>query len=141
MSNKSGVAALLVSALVITGFSSTAFAQGMQSMAMEKKGGAMGKTAPEKAGNVETGSIVAENDKLSVRDSQFKPGAIAAMHVRLGLLSIHLSPMTAERTFEDGTKQVIHFKAGQVELVSETRAFSSKNIGTNTAHLLAIHLK
>jgi hypothetical protein len=48
---------------------------------------------------------------------------------------------TAERTYEDGTKETVNDEAGQVKILNITRAYAMKVIGTKTIHQIIVTLK
>ena len=132
MSNKKRAAALRASAMALTlAFSTAAFAQ---SMAMEK-GGAV-QTAHQR-----TLTVLAENEKLQVIDVVYQPGDTGAASSKDGLVVYHLSAGTIERTFADGSKKVVTYKAGQTSIIAEKRPYSTKNIGKTAIHEIVVQLK
>jgi beta-alanine degradation protein BauB len=132
MGNKKRTAALCASAVVLTlAFSTAAFAQ---SMAMEK-GGAV-RTAHQR-----TLTVLAENEKLQVIDVVYQPGDMGAASSKDGLVVYHLSDGTIERTFADGSKKVVTYKAGQTMIIAEKRPYSTKNIGKTAIHEIVVQLK
>lgn len=130
MNRKTFVAAFCAAALTLA-FSGTAFAQGM---AMKKM--PMGQTAGQY-----TTKTLAENEKMLVRDVVYKPGDTGPMQSRDGMVIYHITNSTVERTFADGSKQVVTPKAGEAEIINEKRPYSTKNIGKNTNHLIAVSQK
>ena len=132
MSNKKRAAALCAYAVAFAlAFSTPAFAQ---SMAMEK-GGAV-QTAHQR-----TLTVLAENEKLQVIDVVYKPGDTGAASSKVGLVVYHLSGGTIERTFADGSKKVVIYKAGQTSIIAEKRPYSTKNIGKTVIHEIVVQLK
>jgi hypothetical protein len=79
-----------------------------------------------------------ESDKLRVIDVVEKPGDTGPMTTRLGTVFYVISGGTFERTYADGTKEITPRKTGDTVLVKEKRAYSVKNIGTTTIHLVQI---
>jgi hypothetical protein len=133
MSNKKRATALCASAMALTlAFSTAAFAQ---SMAMEK-GGAVQKTAHQR-----TLTVLAENEKLLVSDVVYQPGDTGAASSKDGLVVYHLSGGTIERTYADGSKQIVTYKAGQTTIIAEKRPYSTKNIGKTAIHEIVVQLK
>ena len=111
--------------------SSTAFAQGM---AMEK-GGAM------KAAGQSTRKVIAENEKVRVTDSVARPGEGTAMQAREGTVYHYVTGGTFERTFSDGSKDVVTRKTGETVLITEKRPYSTKNVGKTTVQVIAVQTK
>src|ERR1700712_3269329 len=104
MSNKKRATALCTSSTALTlAFSTAAFAQ---SMAMEKSGAAQ-------AAHQRTLTVLAENEKLQVIDVVYQPGDAGAASSKDGLVVYHLSSGTIERSYADGSKKVVIYKAGQ----------------------------
>ena len=109
----------------------TALAQGMKDMSM---------TSAAKPG-APVIKVIAENDKLQVVDVTVKPGDVSPPAVRAGRVTHWVTASKMERTYADGTKEVIVHKAGETTLNTEKRAYSSKNIGTASVHLIQVVLK
>jgi hypothetical protein len=121
-----------VSAMALAlAFSDPAFAQGM---AMDK-GGAM-KTAGQS-----TIKTIAENEKLIVTDGVTRPGEVTPMQSREGWVYHYVIGGKVERTFADGSKDIVIRKTGETLIVTEKRPYSAKNIGTTTVHSIVVHLK
>jgi len=132
MSKKKRAAALSASVMALTlAFSTAAFPQ---STAMEK-GGAV-QTAHQR-----TLRVLAENEKLQVIDVVYQPGDTGAASSKDGLAVYHLSAGTIERTFADGSKKVVTYKAGQTTIIAEKRPYSTKNIGKTVVHEIVVQLK
>ena len=113
----------------------TALAQDMKDMKDMK-----GMSMAAKPG-APTIKVIAENDKLQVIDIMDKPGAVSPSAVRLGRVTHWLTAAKLERTYADGTKDVVVHKTGETTLNTEKRAYSTKNIGTTTVHLIQVVLK
>ncbi len=111
--------------------SSTAFAQGMTTDKMSSA-----QTTPPY-----TTKVIAENEKLQVSDVVIKPGEGGAMRSREGLFTYSISGGSLERTYGDGTKEVVKRKTGESFLNREKRPYSTKNVGKTTIHLIAVQLK
>jgi hypothetical protein len=132
MSNRKPTTALTASAMALTlAFSTAAVAQGM---AMDK-GGAM-QTAHQR-----TMKVLAENEKLRVSDVVYQPGDARAASSKDGLIVYHLSGGTIERSYADGSKKVVTYKAGETTIIAEKRPYSTKNIGNTTIHEIVVQLK
>jgi hypothetical protein len=131
MSNKKRAAALSASVMALTlAFSAAAFAH---NTAMEKGGGA----APHQR----TLTVLAENEKLQVIDVVYQPGDTGAASSKDGLVVYHLSSGTIERSYADGSKKVVTYKAGQTTIIAEKRPYSTKNIGKTAIHEIVVQLK
>ena len=88
-----------------------------------------------------TVKVLTENAKLQVLDVVEHPGDTGAMATRTGAVVYVLSGGTLERTFADGTKTTAPRKAGEAVIITEKRAYSVKNIGTTTVHLIEVLTK
>src|ERR1019366_7750320 len=122
MSNNKRMAALFISAMVTLAFSSTAFAQGM----------AMDKTASSQTAGQYTTKLIAEDAKSQVSDSVYRRGETAPIKSRLGQFSYTVRGGAFERTYADGSKEVVPRETGSTLLNSEKRPYSLKNIGKTT---------
>jgi hypothetical protein len=132
MSNKNTVTAFGASAMALTlTFSTGALAQGMK----------MDKPMAGQAAGASTRKVIGENEKLIVTDTVTRPGEGTAMQSREGWVYIYVSGGKVERTYADGSKEVVPRKSGQVVLNNEKRPYSTKNIGTTTVHIIVVHLK
>jgi hypothetical protein len=127
MSNKKR--ALCTSAVALALACSTpVFAQGM---AMQKGG----------AAHQRTQTVLAENEKVLVSDIVYRPGDAGAASSKDGLVVYHLSDGTIERSYADGSKKVVVYKAGQTTIIAEKRPYSTKNIGKTVIHEIVVQLK
>lgn len=88
-----------------------------------------------------TQKVIAENEKLQVIDVVQKPGDTGPMASRLGLVVHWVTGGKVERTYDDGTKEVMNRKSGETALITEKRKYSVKNVGTTTTHLIEVQLK
>ena len=85
--------------------------------------------------------IIAENDKVMVSETIAQPGESTPVAVRLGTVNVYLEGGTAEATYADGTKATVTRKAGETRIIAEKRAYSARNIGTTTIHVITIAVK
>jgi hypothetical protein len=111
--------------------SSPAFTQGM---------------AVDKGGAVQVGGkvavkILAENEKLQVYEAIIRPGDTVPMASRLGQVHYTVTGGTFERTYEDGSKEIVTRKTGEAILITEKRPYAVKNIGKTTIDLIEVKLK
>src|SRR5215471_3675152 len=85
--------------------------------------------------------VIAENEKLRVLDVVDKPGDVSAPTVRQGRVVHWITGGKLERTYADGTKEVLTRKGGETTLITEKRPYSVKNIGQTSVHLIEVELK
>ena len=48
---------------------------------------------------------------------------------------------TVERTYDDGTKETVQYKAGDTQLFSDEKTYAVKNIGKSVVRLLVVEAK
>ena len=84
-----------------------------------------------------TRNILVANEKVQVWDVVIRPGETGPMQSREGMFIYHVTGGTLERSFADGSKQVVTRKTGEALVVAEKRPYSSKNIGSTTIHLIS----
>jgi len=84
---------------------------------------------------------IAENDKMLVTETYGKPGESTQSINRQGQFYYYVQGGTVELTFADGTKTTVTRKTGEARIVTEKRAYSAKNIGTTTLHVVIVSLK
>ena len=133
MSKCSGVfAKLLIPALFVAGVIAT------PAMAQDKKAAA--KMEKAVAGQVMLKEL-AQNDKLRAYEATFKPGDVSPSAKRPMRVVRALTGGTLERTYEDGKKETIQWKAGEARIISEERPYAVKNIGKSTVHLYVVVVK
>jgi hypothetical protein len=82
-----------------------------------------------------------KNDKFRVYEVTYKPGTGSPSAVRSSRVVHAISGGKLERTFEDGTKTTVEWKAGDTKIISETKAYAVKNVGKKAVHLLVIESK
>jgi len=85
--------------------------------------------------------VLAENEKLQVIDVVYHPGDTGAASSKDGLVVYHLSAGTIERSYADGSKKVVNYKAGETMIIDEKRSYSTKNIGKTVVHEIVFQLK
>ena len=88
-----------------------------------------------------TPKTIAENDKVLVTETYGKPGESTASVNRLGQVYYYVTGGTVELTYSDGAKATVVRKAGEARIVTEKRAYSAKNIGKTTIHVITVTLK
>lgn len=82
--------------------------------------------------------VLAENATTQVVDVTEAPGSVGAMSTRTGHIVYVISGGTLERTYADGSKETVARKAGEATIITEKRAYSVKNTGTTTVHLIEV---
>ena len=100
-------------------------------------------TGPARAqsGEMANPKTIAENDKMLVTETYGKPGESTPSVNRLGKLYYYVQGGMVDLSFADGTKTKVTRKTGEARIVTEKRAYSAKNIGTTTLHVLTVTLK
>ena len=112
-------------------FSSTAFAQGT----------AIEKTPPGRAASKPKVKVLAENEKLRIYDAIDRPGDTSPIASWPEHVVFWVNGGSLERTYADGSKEVVTHKAGEVSVVTEKRSYSVKNNGKTSVHLIEVWLK
>lgn len=103
--------------------------------------------APEKAKAAAAASkdeqqikVLVENDKVRATETRYKPGAASGMNERGNRVTRALVNGTMERTYPDGKKETVAWKAGEVKY--QTKAtFVNKNVGKTEMVLYTVTLK
>jgi len=132
MSNKKRAVAVGASVMALPFvFSTMVFAQSM----------AMKKTDAAQPAHQRVLKVLAENEKLQVIDVVYHPGDTGAASSKDGLVVYHLSAGTIERSYADGSKKVVNYKAGETMIIDEKRPYSTKNIGKTVVHEIVFQLK
>ena len=132
MRNMKTLTAFCASAVTLSlAFSTVGFAQ---SMAMQK-GGAM------QSAHQRSMKVLAENEKLRVSDVLYQPGDAGAASSKDGLVVYHLSGGTIERSYADGSKKIVAYKAGETTIITEKLPYATKNIGKTVIHEIVFQLK
>ena len=93
------------------------------------------------SGEMANPKTIAENDKMLVTETYGKPGESTPSVNRLGQLYYYIQGGRVELNFADGTKTTVTRKTGEARIVTEKRAYSAKNIGTTTLHVITVTLK
>ena len=119
--------ATLTVAAVALGISGSALAQ-------EKKSG-------DKAPSVQI-KVIKENDKVRVFETTYAPGATNKSTNRNTYRVVRaLSGGTLERTYEDGKKENVTYKTGEVHINEPGPTYSTKNIGSKEMKLYTVQVK
>jgi hypothetical protein len=93
------------------------------------------------SGEMAKPKTIAENDKMLVTETYGKPGESTPSVNREGQLYYYAQGGSVELTYSDGTKTTVTRKTGEARIVTEKRAYSAKNIGTTTLHVITVTLK
>jgi hypothetical protein len=92
------------------------------------------------AGNCATKEIE-QTEKFRTLDHVCQPGDSAPMAKR-GLRVFYVVEGSAlERTYEDGSKEVIDYKTGDSRILSDEKAFSYQNVGTTPIRFFIVYPK
>ena len=84
---------------------------------------------------------VEQTEKFRTLDHVCQPGDSAPMAKR-GLRVFYVAEGSAlERTYEDGSKEVIDYKAGDSRILSDEKAFSYQNVGTTPIRFFIVYPK
>ena len=106
--------------------------------AQEKK---VEKTVQKPAAGEATVKDIEQNDKVRVAEAIFRPGDVSPTEKRPMRVVHCIKGGTLERTYEDGKKENISWKAGETRIIAEQRPYSVKNIGKGTIHLIVVGMK
>jgi hypothetical protein len=93
------------------------------------------------SGEMSKPKTIAENDKMLVTETYGKPGESTALVNRQGQLYYYVQGGTVELSYSDGTKATVTRKTGEARIVTDKRAYSAKNVGTTTLHVITVTLK
>jgi len=89
--------------------------------------------------------VVLDNDKVQVLENRFKPGAENTNVPRTARVVRALTSGTLQRTYPDGKKENVEFKAGDVRfnpaVTGPTPQYTTKNIGKTELVLYIVVLK
>ena len=86
-----------------------------------------------------TVKVLAENDRVRVQESTYKPGAGQSIRERpLAVIRV-LKGGTMLRTFPDGKTETERFKDGQIK-IREPATYGNKNIGKTTIRLYIVQV-
>lgn len=92
------------------------------------------------AGNCATKEIE-QTEKMRTLDHVCQPGDSAPMAKR-GLRVFYVVEGSAlERTYDDGTKEVINYKTGDSRILVDEKAFSYQNVGTTPIRFFIVYPK
>lgn len=96
--------------------------------------------AKAKAPAEPTVKVLAENDRVRVQESTYKPGEGQAIRDRpLAVIRV-LKGGTMLRTFPDGKTETERFKDGQTR-IREPATYGNKNVGKTTVRFYIVQLK
>jgi hypothetical protein len=123
--------ALMLSALVLAGVAvNSTSAQGKKAS-----------HSVEKATKEAAVKEIAQNDKLRVYEVTYKPGEMTPSAKRPMRVAHALIGGTLERTYDDGKKELVQYKAGETKILSDERAYAARNVGKTDVRLLIVALK
>jgi hypothetical protein len=84
--------------------------------------------------------VLAENDRVRVQESTYKPGTGQSIRERPLAVVRVLKGGTMLRTFPDGKTETERFKDGQTR-IREPATYGNKNIGKTTVRFYIVQLK
>jgi hypothetical protein len=96
----------------------------------------------EKGASKATMKVLLDNEKARAWETTIAPGAEnnAVPSTATRVLRV-LSGGTLERTYADGKKEKIEYKAGEVRMLNPSPAYSVKNIGKTEVKLYVVQVK
>jgi hypothetical protein len=86
--------------------------------------------------------VLSENDKVRAYETTLAPGAEnnAVPSSATRVLRV-LNGGTLERTYADGKKEKVEYKAGHVRILNPSPAYTAKNIGKTEVKLYIVQVK
>jgi hypothetical protein len=113
----------------------------MPAAAQDKKAAAdKPKAAAEKKASTGTTKTLVDNDKVTVTEVRYKPGEASDMRERGPRVTRALTDGTMERSYADGKKETVQWKAGDVKYFPKEK-FANKNVGKGEVVLFVTTLK
>lgn len=94
-------------------------------------------TVPPKAEQ----KVLVDNDKVKVIENRYKPGAEGDSTARPYRVARALMGGTLLRIYEDGKKETIEWKTGEVKIFEASEVFKLKNIGKTEVVIYVVNLK
>jgi quercetin dioxygenase-like cupin family protein len=88
----------------------------------------------------ETTKVYVENEKVRVSETTYKAGATSAMRERPPRVVRAMTEGTMERTYADGKKETITYKAGDVKYYPK-QTYVQKNAGKSDVVLYVVNIK
>jgi hypothetical protein len=98
------------------------------------------KAAPAKAGAVVAPTVLLDNPKVRATEVRYKPGEGGGMRERQARLTRAITDGTMERTYPDGKKETVNWKAGEVRWFPK-ETFSNTNVGKREIVLFVVEPK
>ena len=96
--------------------------------------------APAKAADQRDRKVLVDNDKVLATEVRYKPGAASGMVERGQRITRALTDGELEKTYADGKKETLKFKAGDVRW-NPKETYSQKNAGKADVVLYTITIK
>jgi hypothetical protein len=114
--------------------SATALAFSGTTLAQDKKA--------DKGAAKATMKVLQENDKVRAYETTLAPGAenSAVPSTATRVLRV-ISGGTIERTYADGKKEKVQYKAGDVRILNPSPAYKAKNVGKSEVKLYIVQVK
>lgn len=96
--------------------------------------------SPVHAGSCET-KVIDDNEKMKTLEHVCKPGDGAPLAKRGWRAYYLIEGGKLERTYDDGSKEVIDYKTGDSRSLADDRAFSYRNVGDSTMRFFIVYPK
>ena len=96
--------------------------------------------APAKSADQRDRKVLVDNDKVLATEVRYKPGAASGMVERGQRITRALTDGELEKTYADGKKETLKFKAGDVRW-NPKETYSQKNAGKADVVLYTITIK
>ena len=84
--------------------------------------------------------VFVDNERVLVSEVRYKPGATSGMQERRDRVVRALTDGTLEKTFKDGRKETITWKANEVKFLGK-ETYAQKNTGKTDLVLYTVSLK
>lgn len=85
--------------------------------------------------------VIFDDDKVRVRELRFKPGDMGPDIVRPFRVIRVLEGGTMRRTYRDGRRDDVQYKAGQTKVYEREGPFAIQNVGPTDIVLFVVSLK
>lgn len=92
------------------------------------------------AGSCQT-RVIDDNERMKTLEHVCEPGDNAPMAKRGWRAFYLLEGGSLERTYEDGSKELIEYKTGESRSLTDDRAFSYRNAGNTTMRFFIVYPK
>ena len=108
--------------------------------AMAQDKGKAAAATPAKASDQRGRKVLVDNEKVLATEVTYKPGSASGMIERGNRVTRALTDGQLEKTYPDGKKETLKFKAGDVRY-NPKETYSQKNTGTTDVVLFSMTIK